>query len=192
MFCSSCGKELAAESKFCNVCGNKVTLSAEVTTHSAPSAESNVITKPCPKPSDKWAWVLACVPLASAIFLAIFFTIAHIRNGAYDSVYLSLLDTRISYRAIISYFFLLIVYTVCILFDRKELNRNGINIGNWVWFGLPIMPVFVSVYMFVRAAKANKGYGYSFLWLATFVTGSFVMGILLNAEFSYRVLNVII
>jgi hypothetical protein len=54
--------------------------------------------------------------------------------------------------------------TTFALLDVSELKAKGRDPEGWMWLGL----LFVPVYMFIRAAKIGKKYGYAITWCVAF------------------------
>lgn len=44
--------------------------------------------------------------------------------------------------------------------DCNELKKSGLDVNRWMWMGLVLVPA----YLFVRASKTNKEYGYAITW----------------------------
>lgn len=61
----------------------------------------------------------------------------------------------------------LIIALNCIFFilDKKELESKGNQPENWIWLGLFLVPV----YLFMRASKVGKKYGYAITWCGLFL-----------------------
>lgn len=97
--------------------------------------------------SEKWAWTLGFLPLL--IFL-IDIVLETFQQGASESALGSAIALGIS----TSIFFL----------DKNELEKY-FKPGKWVWLGLFLTPV----YLFIRANKTTKKYGYAIMWCITFV-----------------------
>jgi hypothetical protein len=142
MFCSSCGSKLPNEAAFCPSCGNAMNVaigSESSTTASFQKYVENV----AEAPSDKWAWTLACVPILGMILV-------------------SIIDTGSELGEIVIFVILNIIF--CTL-DIKELEKKGYSPEGWVWLGLLLVPV----YLFVRASRTGKKYGYAITWCVLFV-----------------------
>ena len=92
--------------------------------------------------SDKWAWALATIPLIINLFLF--------------EIGLGQLGLTI----------VVIILNCMLLFsDIAYLKTTGINPGNWVFLGLILVPI----YLFIRASKTTKKYGYAFTWCTLFI-----------------------
>jgi len=59
----------------------------------------------------------------------------------------------------------IILNTVFAILDINELKKKGHNPSGWIWLGLFLIPV----YLFIRASKTNKKYGYAITWCVLFV-----------------------
>ena len=49
--------------------------------------------------------------------------------------------------------------------DRKELEKKGIKLGDYIWTGVILAPV----YMVPRLQKTSKRYAYILLWAVLIV-----------------------
>ncbi len=136
VYCRGCGKEIHESAVACPQCG----------------AVQNVVTggmaKNYPNLSDKWAWTLACIPILSSIIAGFIGAMLSIQDIAFLDFILSITGN-----------------CILLVLDTKELNRNGLDAGNWLWLGIFLIPV----YMFMRASKTNRQYGYAILWCCLFV-----------------------
>lgn len=192
MFCNRCGNEIPDGAKYCTKCGNKVYPSESDNTYdewfyisnnvrSGPYqlevminfVQTGQITKetlvwkkgvynwlpasqteleqvlrntvpPMPKDivSNKFAWSLATVPILLSWFVEMLgfpFWVITISTIALNIIFLML--------------------------DSDELNKSGINVNSWMWMGVVLVPA----YLFVRASKTNKQYGYAITWCIMFI-----------------------
>ena len=125
---------------------------------SSPAQQTSV--KPYPNLSDKWVWALACVPIISNLLVGF---ILGFMVGARANV-----DETMA--TIISVGVPLLFNCLFVFEDVKELKRNGQEANNWIVLGILLIPV----YLFLRASKTNKQYGYAILWCCLFVVSLFV------------------
>lgn len=192
MFCNRCGNEIPDGAKYCTKCGNKVYPSESDNTYdewfyisnnvrSGPYqlevminfVQTGQITKetlvwkkgvynwlpasqteleqvlrntvpPMPKDivSNKFAWSLATVPILFSWFVEMLgfpFWVITISTIALNIIFLML--------------------------DSDELNKSGLNVNSWMWMGVVLVPA----YLFVRASKTNKQYGYAITWCIMFI-----------------------
>lgn len=192
MFCNRCGNEIPSGAKYCTKCGDEVCPSESDNTNDewfyiSSNARSGPyqleaminfiqmgqITKetlvwkkgmynwlpasqteleqalrntvpPMPKDiiSNKYAWSLATVPILVSWFvemLGFSFWVITISTIALNIIFLML--------------------------DSDELNKSGLNVDSWMWMGVVLVPA----YLFVRASKTNKKYGYAITWCIMFV-----------------------
>lgn len=192
MFCNRCGNEIPDGAKYCTKCGNKVYPSESDNTYdewfyisnnvrSGPYqleaminfVQTGQITKetlvwkkgmynwlpasqteleqalrntvpPMPKDivSNKFAWSLATVPILVSWFVEMLgfpFWVITISAIALNIIFLML--------------------------DSDELNKSGLNVNSWMWMGVVLVPA----YLFVRASKTNKQYGYAITWCIMFI-----------------------
>lgn len=49
--------------------------------------------------------------------------------------------------------------------DSDELEKSGLNVSEWVWMWVVLIPV----YLFIRSAKTDKKYTYAITWCAIFL-----------------------
>lgn len=192
MFCNRCGNEISSGAKYCTKCGNKVYPSESDNANdewfyisnnvrSGPFqleamikfVQTGQITKetlvwkkgmynwlpasqteleqalrntvpPMPKDivSNKFAWSLATVPILVSWFVEMLgfpFGVITISTIALNIIFLML--------------------------DSDELNKSGLNVNSWMWMGVVLVPA----YLFVRASKTNKQYGYAITWCIMFI-----------------------
>lgn len=192
MFCNRCGNEIPDGAKYCTKCGNKVYPSESDNTYdewfyisnnvrSGPYqletminfVQTGQVTKetlvwkkgmynwlpasqteleqalrntvpPMPKDivSNKFAWSLATVPILVSWFVEMLgfpFWVITISTIALNIIFLML--------------------------DSDELNKSGLNVNSWMWMGVVLVPA----YLFVRASKTNKQYGYAITWCIMFI-----------------------
>jgi hypothetical protein len=156
-FCSKCGTEVPEDVKFSTKCGNTLQ-KEEKSSKIATEATQNIFGDHIGPPdfsnlSNKWAWTLACVPIFGMILSAI---IAHI---GYNSELLSVV-------------IFIVLNITFITLDIKELEKNAFKPDGWLWLGVLLVPV----YLFVRASKTNKKYGYAITWCVLFVLSSILEG----------------
>ena len=157
--CHKCGASLDEGEKFCYQCGTEVIHHAFCTQCGTKLREGAAFWSACGQPctaghsaalhsmqqevSDKWAWTLATAPLSAEIVLGSTYLI----GGVLLTV--------------------LIIALNCIFFilDKKELESKGNQPENWIWLGLFLVPV----YLFMRASKVGKKYGYAITWCGLFL-----------------------
>jgi hypothetical protein len=48
--------------------------------------------------------------------------------------------------------------------DINELKNKAFAPEGWIWFGFLLVPI----YLFIRASKTNKKYGYAITWCILF------------------------
>lgn len=148
MFCSVCGNELKAEAKFCPNCGQPTDDSNQNSESDkwfyinnsnikdvVPSVPDNVV-------SSKYAWTLATVPILISWFAEM-----------------------IGFNALIVLICTVSLNIIFLMLDKSELNKVGIDVNNWMWMGIVLVPA----YLFVRASKTNKQYGYAIMWCVMFL-----------------------
>lgn len=191
MFCSKCGNEIQAEAKFCPKCGWQLGTSSdnvisdewfyinnnvrcgpfraeniqslvqkgEISKETLvwkkgmlnwlPAVQTELVhiirTAVPPMPSnivsDKYAWTLATVPILISWFI--------------ESIGLPFWVVTIC---------TISLNIIFLMLDSDELNKSGQNINNWMWMGVVLVPV----YLFVRASKTKKKYGYAVMWCVMF------------------------
>lgn len=103
--------------------------------------------------SDVWAWMLGSVPITGWILEEI------IGRLYYGNVYA--LVSQNTWLGIIVFFGMNITF---FMLDAKELKQKGRDTEGWMWLGLILVPI----YLFLRASKVNKKYGYAVLWCVLF------------------------
>ena len=59
----------------------------------------------------------------------------------------------------------IILNIVFITLDIKVVKNTGKNAESWLWLGVVLVPI----YLFVRASKTDKNYGYGTVWCVMFV-----------------------
>lgn len=91
--------------------------------------------------SSKYAWSLATVPILVSWFVAAF--------GF--SFWIVTLCT-------------ILLNAIFLMLDSDELKKSGINVNSWMWMGVVLVPA----YLFVRASRTNKKYGYAIAWCLMF------------------------
>jgi TRAP-type uncharacterized transport system fused permease subunit len=162
MFCEKCGNSVGDNAQFCSKCGYKVNTrnnfiqTSEVQDDSSrisnnddtknQSQENGQIYSNPIGLSDKWAWTLACVPVMSSLFYLFLQSITEI-DPAFSVVLAIVMNIIFS------------------LLDDKELKKASINPDKWIWTGFTIVPV----YLFLRASKTQRKYGYAITWCVLFV-----------------------
>ena len=92
--------------------------------------------------SDKYVWSLATVP----ILVSWFIEALGLPSVAVTSVVIALNITFM-------------------ILDSSKLSKSGINTSSWMWTGIVMVPV----YLFLRASKTNKKYGYAIAWCLVFL-----------------------
>ena len=92
--------------------------------------------------SDRMAWTLATVPIGVSI----------------------LLTSVVGHAAIWITVVTIILNCIFLIMDIKELRKSGQNVDNWIYLGFLLVPV----YLFIRASKTNKKYGYPIVWCVLF------------------------
>jgi hypothetical protein len=96
--------------------------------------------------SDKWVWTLACVPIMSSLLYL--FLQSNIEVGSEFSLIVAI-----------------VMNIIFLLLDDRELKKASINPNKWIWTGFIIIPI----YLFVRASKTKRKYGYAIAWCVLFV-----------------------
>lgn len=94
--------------------------------------------------TDKWAWMLAAVPLIAS------WTMIYFLEGAgctTDELYLG------------SFLACIVLNTIFAIFDARAIEESGRE-GPSTFLGFVLVPV----YLFMRAAKVTKQYAPAFLW----------------------------
>ena len=183
MFCSRCGNELQIEAKFCPKCGQPTGTSNQ---NSAPDEwfyiNNSMRCGPCDKEKisvfiqqgqiskDTLVWKKGMLNWLPAGQTELIHTIKDVvppmPNNIVSNKYAWTLATI---PILISWFveligFPTVVVIICtislnvifLMLDSDELNKVGINVNNWMWMGIVLVPA----YLFVRASKTNKQYGY--------------------------------
>jgi hypothetical protein len=154
MFCIKCGGQIDDDSVFCSECGTLTQNNARRGNDTTfGRRQPGAIDKPYPNLSDKWAWSLACAPIIWSILLTIISKFIYISNTSFIPLIIPF-----------------VVNCVFFLLDLNELKHNGLDANKWIWTGFLLIPV----YMFMRAAKTNKQYGYAILWCALFAVSIFM------------------
>jgi len=92
----------------------------------------------------KYAWMLATIPIIAGV-VCIFL-------------------------GIVPFWIEVILNIVFLSLDAAELKKSDCNIGATIWLGFVLVPV----YLFVRAAKVDKNYGYAVTWCILFVVTLFL------------------
>jgi len=148
MFCSKCGKTVPNQAQFCPNCGNPI---QNVSVKPKPS--QNISAEPNPDISDKWAWMLACVPIVGTIIEVVLIQL--ILRHEYSSE-----SEEVIFGNIIN----LALVIPLVLQDVKEIKKK-VKGAYWFWVGILIPPA----YLFMRAAKINKQFGYAILWCVSLI-----------------------
>jgi hypothetical protein len=143
-FCVKCGKEMENAANFCISCG------------AAQTTQINL--RGANKLDDKWAWLLACVPIIGLILESFILAI---------SGFVSYVMTFVIYTSL--YFSIWKV-------DVEELKKKNFNPTEWIWFIL-----LVPVYLFLRASKTNQKYGYAIAWCVLFVLSIILDGMIFDS-----------
>ena len=192
MFCSRCGNELQIEAKFCPKCGQPTGTSNQ---NSAPDEwfyiNNSMRCGPCDKEKisvfiqqgqiskDTLVWKKGMLNWLPAGQTELIHTIKDVvppmPNNIVSNKYAWTLATI---PILISWFveligFPTVVVIICtislnvifLMLDSDELNKVGINVNNWMWMGIVLVPA----YLFVRASKTNKQYGYAIMWCVMFL-----------------------
>ena len=152
MFCGKCGSIIANGNTFCTNCGAPISLMNNPT-----AAQPVVVLVPSTPPttapqktvetlplstavqiSDKWAWLLATIPMSVSIVL----TVA--------------MPSQTTIIGII----VLILNIIFVSLDDNYLKKNDIQTKSWIWTGIILVPV----YLFMRAGKTNKHFGPGIVW----------------------------
>lgn len=98
------------------------------------------------KLSDKWAWMLAIAPMLGGV-VTILLAVTLDEIGVFG-------------RGVV----LFSLNTLFMVLDIKELEAKGKSLGGLGFLGF----VFIPVYLFMRANKTTKEYGYAFVWCVSF------------------------
>jgi hypothetical protein len=149
MFCQNCGKEKPDGTIFCQYCGAKV--NRDGTPGIANTASAVRV-----KVSDKWAWTLGSAPILGELLLLIVGSVVrtYTVNGALW----------------MNFVVVFAINTIFFILDRNELKKSDVVYGDWIWSGIILVPV----YLFLRASKTNKQYGYAICWCVCFAVSLFV------------------
>lgn len=192
MFCSRCGNELQTAAKFCSKCG----LPINTTNQSNAPDEWFYINKsmrcgPYDKEKmsvfiqqgqiskDTLVWKNGMLNWLPAGQTELIHTIKNVvppmPNNVVSSKYAWTLATvpiliswfaeRIGFPALIVTICTISLNVIFLMLDSDELNKFGINVNNWMWMGVVLVPA----YLFVRASKTNKQYGYAIMWCVMFL-----------------------
>ena len=92
-------------------------------------------------PPCKYAWILAIVPIIVAIITT------KLGMGYYSTLICIILNC---------------IFLVC---DKKDLQNSGTDIEKYIWLGFVLVPI----YLFVRASKIDRNYGYAITWCILFI-----------------------
>ena len=140
-FCSKCGTEVPENVNFCSKCGNAVQGGQSYQARQ-PEQGGNTVQEEQNQISDKWVWTIACVPILGMILEGIIAYIVGSDSEALGSILFIILNT------------------IFVILDIKELEKKEYNPGGWIWLGFLLIPV----YLFIRASKTNRKYGYAITW----------------------------
>lgn len=91
--------------------------------------------------NNKYVWALAALPLCLSWFV---------------TYSLELYELEVPVTILLNILFLSL--------DIKALKKSGKDAEGWVWLGLILVPV----YLFIRASKTDKKYGYAITWCVLF------------------------
>jgi len=143
-FCSKCGNQHQDEAQFCPKCGNAI-----ITNNGNAIAQNsrNTTAESEAKLSDKWVWTLACVPIFGMIL---------------EYIVLNVVGFHSEWTGIFIFITLNIIF---VSLDISELENKGFHPDGWLWLGLLLVPV----YLFIRANKTNKKFGYAITWCVLFM-----------------------
>lgn len=97
--------------------------------------------------SNKYVWSLATVPLLISWF---------IEALALPSAVVTIVTIALN--------------VTFMVLDSKRLEKSGIRTENWMWMGLVLVPA----YLFLRASKTDKKYGYAIAWCLMFLADLFL------------------
>lgn len=192
MFCSKCGNEIQTDTKYCAKCGWRVSFEEENNVidewfyinnnvrcgpfqtenmcimiqqghisketlvwkkgmlNWLPAAQTELVhtiksvVPPIPNDivSNKYAWSLATVPIL-----------------------ISWLMESIGFLGWVVTICTISINIIFLMLDSDELNKSGQNVNSWMWMGVVLVPA----YLFVRASKTNKKYGYAIMWCVMFL-----------------------
>ena len=92
--------------------------------------------------SNKWAWALATVPICVNILLSC----------------LGMTEPILS-------ICIVVLNSIFTGIDISYLKRSGVRAGGWLYLGFFLIPI----YLFIRASKTNKRYGYAIVWCNLFI-----------------------
>ena len=148
-FCPKCGNQYQDEAQFCPKCGNAITPNDG---NAVAQNSGNAITESEEKLSDKWVWTLACVPIFGMIL---------------EYLVLNVIGFYSEWTGVVIFIALNVIF---LTLDISELRKKGYNPDGWIWLGLLLIPV----YLFIRASKTNKKFGYAITWCVLFVLSMFV------------------
>lgn len=190
MFCINCGKEIEAEISFCPHCGYEQ--------HSENNSGEewyciigNVRRGPCKvdeiilevkngnitRESLVWKkgtdnWIPAGQSPLSYIFKS---TVPTMPSNAVDNRFVWALATvpiLVSWFAeelfgvpVLASIVAIVLNIVFISLDVKTLEKSEIHAESWLWLGIVLVPL----YLFMRASKTNKQYGYAITWCLMFL-----------------------
>jgi hypothetical protein len=100
--------------------------------------------------SDKWVWLYSVTPILATIL-----------GFAGDGM------------KVVSICFSLAIIILLMTLDVRELKRRGFNLGVWFWLCYILPPI----YLFVRAARTNKKYGYAITYWILYILSVVVVAI---------------
>lgn len=164
MYCIHCGKQIENNSKFCPYCGNgngvNVARNVDnngVINESASKAIDKItyvenlsentsghLGESYCEINNKYAWALATVPTLTSWVIVWLFGIFGLDFAAIMTIVLN---------------------AVFLYLDIKMLENSGRKPEKWLWLGVVIVPL----YLFVRASKTDKKYGYGIAWCVLFL-----------------------
>ena len=102
-------------------------------------------------PDNRFAWALASVPIAAGWLLSYWF-------GWTSTVLVTIILNALFW-----------------LLDVRALRKSCFDPDKWLWWGF----FLVQVYLFVRASKTDKNYGYVIVWCVLFFLDLFANRIIL-------------
>jgi hypothetical protein len=134
---------------FCSKCGTEVPENVNFCQKCGGNLQSgqNPSTSNNPSISDKWVWTLACIPILGMLLEQFIFGFV-----GYSSEWMGFL-------------IFLVLNCTFVTLDINELKNKAFNPEGWIWLGFLLVPI----YLFIRASKTNKKYGYAILWCVLFV-----------------------